>query len=180
MNQHKPPGKLLFSSAQIRSRVKILAKQITQHYQGQPILVVGIMSGSLFFMTDLLRRLPPDTTYECWRVSSYHGVESSGEVRLDGWQHGKYGGRHVLVVEDILDSGRTLHEVRLKLLSLGAEEVRVCVLLNKQVPRIRDIPADWEGFKIKNQFVVGYGLDFNGAYRMLPAVRILPSDHATA
>lgn len=170
----KPPGKLLFSASKIQSRVKALSKQITRYYDGEPFLVVGIMSGSLFFMTDLLRKLPPDTTYECWRVSSYQGFSSTGEIRLDGWKHGRYGGKRILVVEDILDSGRTLHEVRLKLLSLGALDVKICVLLEKKVKRVKKVPVDWHGFQVKNQFVVGYGLDYDGAYRMLPSIRVLP------
>jgi len=170
----RPPGRLLFPASKIQARVKVLGKQITRHYMGNPFMVVGIMSGSLFFMTDLLRKLPPDTTYECWRVSSYQGVSSSGEVRLDGWQHGRYGGKRILVVEDILDSGRTLHEVRLKLLSLGAADVRICVLLEKKVKRVKEVPVDWYGFRVKNHFVVGYGLDYEGAYRMLPCIRVLP------
>jgi hypoxanthine phosphoribosyltransferase len=167
------PGKTLIPAAQIRKRVKVLATEITRHYRGKPLTVVGLMNGSLFFLADLLRQLPVDTQIECWRLKSYHGTRSTGKIRgLDSCSE-DYSGRHVLVVDDILDTGLTLHEVTRKLRTLKADDVMVCVLLDKQVPRKRQIQAHWTGFQIPNLFVIGYGLDLDHQYRTLPMIRVL-------
>lgn len=168
------PGRTLISGKKIQLRVRTLGREIARHYRGKPLTVVGIMNGSLFFLADLLRCLPPDTRIECWRVSSYHGKKSTGRLKgLDGISD-DYHGRHVLVVDDILDTGLTLWEVRKKLLDLRAASVQSCVLLDKTVPRRKPIQADWTGFTIGNEFVLGYGLDLDHAYRTLPMIRAVP------
>lgn len=167
------PGKVLISPDRLQRRVRQLARSIAQHYHGHPLTVVGLMNGSLFFLVDLLRHLPAETRIECWRVSSYHGKKSTGRLQgLDAVQ-GDYRGRHVLVVDDILDTGLTLWLVRRKLLALRATDVKTCVLLMKNVPRRKPIQADWAGFPIGNEFVIGYGLDLDHAYRTLPMIRTL-------
>lgn len=169
------PGRTLISAARLRRRVRELGADITRAYRGKPLTVVGLMNGSLFFLTDLVRRLPHDTRIECWRVASYAGRKSTGRLQgLDAVQ-GDYRGRHVLVVDDILDTGLTLAEVRRKLKSLRAASVRTCVLLDKRVPRRRPLAADWAGFRIGDEFVIGYGLDLDHAWRTLPMVRALPA-----
>ncbi len=169
------PGKTLISTPQIRKRVKILAREITRHYRGKPLTVVGLMNGSLFFLVDLLRELPVETRIECWRLKSYQGTRSTGKIQgLDSCGD-DYSGRHVLIVDDILDTGLTLHEVTKKIRGLNAADVRICVLLDKQVPRKRDVTAHWTGFQIPNLFVIGYGLDLDHQYRTLPMIRVLPS-----
>jgi len=150
-----------------------MARDITKHYKGKPLTVVGLMNGSLFFMVDLIRQLPPDTKIECWKVSSYRGKKSTDRIQgLDGYE-GNYHGRHVLLLDDILDTGRTLFETRKKLLKAGALSVKTVVLLSKNVPRVCDIRSDWTGFEIENRYVIGYGLDYNHLYRPLPMIRIL-------
>jgi hypoxanthine phosphoribosyltransferase len=168
------PGKTLISGPRIQKRVKILATEICRHYRGKPLTVVGLMNGSLFFLVDLLRQLPAETQIECWRLKSYHGTRSTGKIQGLDSCHGDYQGRQVLIVDDILDTGLTLHEVTKKIRALNAADVRTCVLLDKQVPRQRPLSADWTGFKIPNLFVVGYGLDWNHHYRTLPMIRVLP------
>lgn len=167
------PGKTLIPAAQIRKRVKALAGEITRHYRGKPLTVVGLMNGSLFFLADLLKQLPADTQIECWRLKSYQGKRSTGKISgLDSCS-GDYSGRHVLVVDDILDTGLTLHEVTRKIRTLKATDVRICVLLDKQVPRKRPIRTHWTGFEIPDLFVIGYGLDLDHQYRTLPMIRVL-------
>ena len=167
------PGKTLISAQQIQRRVTTLARSIKAHYKGRPLTVVGLMNGSLFFLADLLRKLPSDTRIECWKVSSYRGRKSTGKIRGLDAVSGDYRGRAVLIVDDILDTGQTLFEVRRKLRRAGARDIRVCVLLSKEVRRTKPVLADWAGFGIADQFVIGYGLDLNHQYRQLPMIRIL-------
>jgi hypoxanthine phosphoribosyltransferase len=167
------PGKPFISEARIQKRVREMTRAITKHYRGKPLTVVGLMNGSLFFMVDVVRQLPPDTKIECWKVSSYRGKKSTNRIEgLDGYE-GNYDGRHVLLLDDILDTGRTLFETRKKLAKAGAVSVKTCVLLSKNVPRVCDISADWVGFAIENHYVIGYGLDYDHLYRPLPMIRIL-------
>lgn len=169
------PGKTLFSSAKIAKRINELAHEITTHYKGKPLTVVGLMNGSLFFLVDLLRRLPVDTQVECWKVKSYSGKQSTGKIAGLDSVEGDYKGRHVLLVDDILDTGLTLEKVTLKIKSLNALDVASCVLLDKEVPRENKFQAQWVGFKIPNLFVIGYGLDLDHQYRTLPMIRVLDS-----
>jgi hypoxanthine phosphoribosyltransferase len=167
------PGRTLISAPALQRRIRALGREISAHYRGRPLTIVGLMNGSLFFLTDLVRHLPHDTRIECWRVSSYRGKKSTGRLQgLDAVQ-GDYRGRAVLVVDDILDTGLTLWLVCRKLRALRAAEVKTCVLLEKAVPRKKSIQADWAGFPIGDQFVIGYGLDLDHAYRTLPMIRVL-------
>ena len=168
-----PPGKTLISSRRIQRRVTALARSIKSHYNSGPLTVVGLMNGSLFFLADLLRKLPSDTRIECWKVSSYRGRQSTGKIRGLEAVSGNYRNQPVLIVDDILDTGQTLHEVRLKLRRAGARDIRVCVLLSKKVRRTKPVCADWTGFDIADKFVIGYGLDLNHQYRQLPMIRVL-------
>jgi len=168
------PGKTLISAPRLQRRVRELARAIQSHYAGRPLTILGLMNGSLFFLADLLRELPEETRFECRAVSSYEGRRSRG--RLQGLQ-GDFGfvrGRQILIVDDILDSGLTLHSVAEKIRRAGARDIKICVLLSKKGARKKPVQADWAGFEIANAFVVGYGLDWNGKYRNLPMVRVLP------
>jgi hypoxanthine phosphoribosyltransferase len=125
------------------------------------------------FAADLLRRVPRPLEIECLNVASYQGMESTGSVDFLDRHFPEVKGRHVLLLDDILDTGRTLHAVGQRLLEEGAVAVHTAVLLAKDKPRSEEVQADYVGFEIGDEFVVGYGLDYNGRYRNLPFVGVL-------
>lgn len=165
-------GRILFSAAAIGARLDALAEEITAYYQARPLTVLAILNGSLPFAADLLRRIPLPLRMECLGVASYHGTtESSGTVTFHQQALPPVQGRDVLLLDDILDTGRTLHAVRQRLLAEAApRSVRVAVLLRKKKRRAEPLEADYAGFDIGDEFVVGYGLDYQGHYRNLPDV----------
>jgi len=167
------PGRTLLSQAKIRTRVRQLGRGITQHYRGKRPLFLGVMNGALFFLADLLRAVDLETEVSCIRVASYHGTQSSGFLQGLDALGGSFVGRHVLIVDDILDTGRTITALTRRLKELGAADVKICVLLEKRRKDKTSIKADWTGFKIVDKFVVGYGLDYEGRYRGLKQVKIL-------
>lgn len=167
-------SKILFHETTILSRLDVLADEITEHYKNKEFTVISILNGSFIFMADLLRRIQLPMQIDCWSVSSYHGTKSSGSINFRQRDIADVSNRHVLLLDDILDSGLTLHTIKQKLLhEKNAQSVKCCVLLNKQVSRNADIEADYTGFFIGQEFVVGYGLDYNEKYRNLPYVGIL-------
>jgi hypoxanthine phosphoribosyltransferase len=132
------------------------------------------LKGALVFMADLLRRVPLRLEIECLNVASYHGgTESSGQVDFLDQKLPDVKGRCVLLIDDILDTGRTLDAVSAKLREMGAREVKTCVLLTKDKKRAAEVEADYSAFEIADEFVVGYGLDYDGKYRNLPYVGVL-------
>jgi len=171
----RPPGQPYLSAPRIRRRVRTLASSIRKNYRNRPLTIVALLKGSVFFVVDLLRHLPIDTEVEFWNVSSYQGTQSTGKIR--GLHHcrGNFRGRDVLLIDDILDSGLTLDRTRAHAKKLGARSVQICVLLSKKRKRVRPVQARWVGFVIKDEFVVGYGLDLDQRYRALPSIRTLPS-----
>ena len=171
----RPPGQPYLSASQIRRRVQTLASSIQKTYRNRPLTIVALLKGSVFFVVDLLRHLDPDTEVECWNISSYQGTRSTGKIR--GLHHcrGNFVGRDILLIDDILDSGLTLDRTRAHAKKLGARTVQICVLLSKKRKRVRAVKARWVGFSIKDEFVVGYGLDLDQRYRALPSIRFLPS-----
>jgi hypoxanthine phosphoribosyltransferase len=171
---HDDIQRVLFHETTILSRLDDMAHEIVTHYRDQPLTVVAVLNGSLFFMADLLRRIRIPLTLESLRAGSYHGqTTSSGQVKF-ATDLPDVRGRHVLVLDDILDSGRTLHAVLQRFRQeSGALSVRTCVLLEKNVPRAEEVTADYVGFRIGDEFVVGYGLDFQEHYRNLPYIGVL-------
>jgi hypoxanthine phosphoribosyltransferase len=167
--------RVLIHEQTILSRLDAMAREITEVYRGQELTVLVVLNGSLIFAADLLRRVPLPLKIDCLRVASYHGgTESSGVVTFDKRFNPDVKDRHVLVIDDILDSGRTLHAVCARLRQeLQPKTVRVCVLLSKNCPRAEALAADFVGFEIANEFVVGYGLDYAEHYRNLPFVGVL-------
>ena len=169
----RPPGQPYLSAPQIRRRVQTLAASIHKTYRNRPLTIVALLKGSVFFVVDLLRQLDPDTEVEFWNISSYQGTRSTGKIR--GLHHcrGNFVGRDILLIDDILDSGLTLDRTRAHAKKLGARTVQICVLLSKKRKRVHAVKARWVGFSIKDEFVVGYGLDLDQRYRALPSIRIL-------
>lgn len=170
--QAVPKGKILISGRAIRIRVRELGADISRYYAKRPPIVLGLMDGALFFLVDLLRELPPVCEVRCVPVKSYSGAASTGKISgLAGIGH-DFKGRDVLIVDDVLDTGLTLAEVRKHLLALGAKHVDICVMLSKRKRRQQAVRARWVGFEIDDHFVIGYGLDYNGWYRSLKNVQI--------
>lgn len=160
----------LLSREQIDRRVRELAAQLRAELVGNDVTVVGILDGALFFLTDLLRALEMDVQIDFLRVSSYNGGETSGQLRFLSELTWNVAGRSVILVDDILDTGKTLHFCRAHLMRKGAANVQNVVLLAKE--RALDLPVDvWKvGFTIPDRFVIGYGLDWQGRYRQLPEI----------
>ncbi len=168
-------ARILFHEQTILSRLDELAREITAQYAGQELTVIAVLNGSLIFTADLLRRLPLPLQLDCLSVSSYHGgTESTGVVTFDRISLPDVNDRHVLIVDDILDSGRTLQAICAKLHDEARpKSVRICVLLRKEKPRAEELEAHYVGFDIGDEFVVGYGLDYAQHYRNLPFVGVL-------
>lgn len=165
----------LYHEQTILSRLDELASQISADYAGRDLTVIAVLNGSLFFMADLLRRIQLPLRLDCLSVSSYHGgTQSTGTVTFDQTSLPDVTGRHVLILDDILDTGLTLNAIRDRLLAeTSPVSVRICVLLRKEKPRARELEADYVGFNIGDEFVVGYGLDFDEHYRNLPFIGVL-------
>ena len=167
--------RILFHEQTILSRLDELAREITEHYRGEELTVIAVLNGSLIFAADLMRRIPLRLKLDCISVASYHGgTESTGVVTFDQNSMPDIDGRHVLIVDDILDSGRTLHAIcdRLRR-EAQPKSVRICVLLRKRKERAQEMEADYVGFDIGDEFVIGYGLDYDERYRNLPFVGVL-------
>ncbi|MBM7854244.1 hypoxanthine phosphoribosyltransferase [Desulfohalotomaculum tongense] len=171
---HPDVQKVLLTEEEIRDRVKQLGQQISRDYQGKKVLVVGILKGAMIFLADLVRNISIPTYFDFMAVSSYgSSTQSSGAVRILKDLDRSIEGKHVLIVEDIVDTGLTLKYLVENLNSRGPESLKICTLLDKPERRTVDINAHYKGFTIPNEFVVGYGLDFNERYRNLPYVAVL-------
>ena len=174
---HEDVEKVLIDEAVIEKRLDVMAERVLEDFRGKDFVVVVILKGALVFTADLLRRMPVPLEIECLNVASYHGgTESSGQVAFLDKKLPPVEGRSILLVDDILDTGRTLKAVGEKLHELGAERVKTCVLLAKDKARAADVDADYVGFGIGDEFVIGYGLDFRGRYRNLPYIGVLKEE----
>ena len=166
----------LLSASAIEERVRDLGRRIEEDYRGRPLTVLGILKGSVFFLADLLRHVQIPLRLDFLRASSYGDrTVSSGNVLLSELE-GDFTDRHVLIVDDILDSGRTLHVIRSRVVARGPASVKTCVLVDKRVTRAVELEADYRAFEIPNVFIVGYGLDFAEHYRNLPFIAVLPPE----
>jgi len=166
--------RVLFDEPTILRRLDEIALQISEDYRDRELTVIAVLNGSLMFLADLLRRIPLPLKLDCLSVASYHGkAETSGEVIFKQVAPPDVADRHILILDDILDSGHTLAAIREKLETANPRSIRVCVLLKKRKPRQRPVDANYVGFEIEDEFVVGYGLDFMERYRNLPCVGVL-------
>jgi hypoxanthine phosphoribosyltransferase len=171
---HAGVGEVLIEEDALQRRVSELGDEISQDYAGRDLLLVGVLKGAVFFMSDLMRRLTIPCEIDFMAISSYGaGTDSSGVVRILKDLDINIEGRDVLVVEDIIDSGLTLSYLMRNLESRQPASLEICALLTKPGRREIDVPVRYVGFEIPNRFVVGYGLDFAERYRNLPYVGVL-------
>ncbi|MDP6776496.1 MAG: hypoxanthine phosphoribosyltransferase [Candidatus Latescibacteria bacterium] len=176
MAQYDDLQEVLLSAEEIRGRVREMGDQIAADYEaiGGAIVLVGVLKGSLFFLADLARWITRPVEIEMMSVSSYGpSTQSSGIVRILNDLDTSITGRHVLLVEDIVDTGLTLDYLLKTLATRNPASLKVCALLDKPDRRLVDVPIAYCGFRIQDQFVVGYGLDLDQLYRNLPLIGVL-------
>lgn len=168
--------KVLISQAEVEKRIQEMADVINEEYAGKTVHLVGILKGSVFFVCELAKRLTIPVTLDFMSVSSYgNDVKSSGIVKITKDLDESISGLNVIVVEDILDSGRTLGYLREVLLTRNPATLKMITLLDKPDRRVVDVPLDMSGFEIPDRFVVGYGLDCAQKYRNLPYIGVIES-----
>ena len=170
--------KVLVTEEQIRARSKELGEQITKDYEkeGSAPLLVALLRGSVPFLAELIKHIDLDIQYDFMDVTSYEGTISTGNVKILKDLDSPVEGKDILLVEDIVDTGRTVSVIRSLIENRGAKSVKLVTLLDKPSKRICDMTADYAGFEIEDYFVVGFGLDYDQRYRALPFVGVLKED----
>jgi hypoxanthine phosphoribosyltransferase len=171
------PLPILLTTNQIQTRLSELAEQLRHEYHGRPLTIVGVLTGSLMFLADLVRRLDLPLRIGLIQATSYRGAATTpGRLHINPELQPDLRGRHVLLLDDILDTGQTLSHLVRHLRGLGAASVKIAVLLRKQGRQVHEVAVDYIGFDIPDEFVVGYGLDYNDEYRQLPYIAVLPRE----
>ena len=166
--------RMLFDEPAIHRRLDEIAAQISKDYHDRELTVIAVLNGSLIFIADLLRRIPLPLKLDCLSVASYHGkAKTSQEVIFKQIGLPDVADRNILLLDDILDSGRTLAAIREKFKAANPRSIRICVLLSKKKERSRQVDADYVGFEIEDEFVIGDGPDFMEQYRNLPYIGVL-------
>lgn len=165
--------KVLITEQEIASRTRELAKQIQRDYNNEEIVIVCILKGATFFAVELAKRIESDTIIDFMKVSSYEGTESTGKIDFTLDISEDISGKNVLIVEDIVDTGRTLAYVKEYLKTKNPKNVKICTMLNKKERRVIDLNPEYVAFDIPDKFVIGYGLDYDEKYRNLPYVGYL-------
>jgi len=169
--------KVLFTREQIANRVTAMADEISRDFAGESILFVGVLKGASIFLGDLARQVSVDATFDFISVASYgNRTSSSGEVRMNKDVDSSLAGRNVIIVEDILDTGLTMGFLRKLFLAHSPRVLKIAALLDKACRRIEPVKADYVGFVIPDEFVVGYGMDYGERYRNLPDICVLPPE----
>lgn len=165
--------RIVLTRDQIQEIVASLGERITEDYQGKELLVIGVLNGGAFFMADLCRAIAMPLLLDFVGVSSYGNTATSGAMTMTKEPSIDPKGKHVLITEDVLDSGRTLKRVMAYYQELGAASVKLCTMLDKPAAHKVDIAADYVGAEVGNEFIVGYGLDYAQRYRNLPDIGVL-------
>ena len=166
--------KVLLTGEEIEKRVREIAAEITRDYRGESVLMVGILRGAVVFFSELVKRVDLDLRFDFMVVSSYgSGTDSSGEIRIIKDLSQPIEGMNVIIVEDIIDTGYTLKNHKKLLTTRNPKSLKICSLLDKPSRRKVELEGDYIGFKVPNEFVVGYGLDYNEKYRNLPDICVL-------
>lgn len=165
---------ILFSEQRIKQKVQELAAQITEEYKGKDLIVVGLLNGALPFLTDLARAINLPVVLDTIKVKSYSGTKSTGTIKLVKPMSEDVTGKHVLIAEDLIDTGRTLRWLVEHFKTKDAASVKLCCLLDKVTNnRVENVPLDFYGFKCPDEFVIGYGMDYDETYRNMPCVAVL-------
>ena len=165
--------KVLISEEEIKEICKRLGEEISRDYKGKNLLLVSVLKGAVVFMADIMRNITCDCEIDFLAVSSYSGTKTTGVVKFKKDMDVDPDGRDILIVEDILDSGVTLSYLKQVLLQRNAKSIKICTFLDKPANRRADIQADYVGKVVPDEFIIGYGLDYNEKYRNLPYVGIL-------
>ncbi|MBQ4178212.1 MAG: hypoxanthine phosphoribosyltransferase [Elusimicrobia bacterium] len=165
--------KVLISNNKIKNKVKKIAQQINKDFKNKKLVVVSVLTGSVVFCSDIIRNLNVDFELDFIRVASYKGKKSSGKIKFLCDVVEDIKGKDILLVEDICDSGRTLSYVKDLFIKRKANSVKICTFINKKVEKFKNIKIDYFGFEIDNEFIVGYGLDYDGKYRGLPYIGVI-------
>lgn len=174
---HPDIKEVLYTEEDIKNTVKKLGAELTEEYRGKNPLVIGVLKGAVMFMTDLSRAMDCDLELDFMDVSSYgSGMETSGDVKIIKDLDASVEGRDLLIVEDIIDTGRTLSYLIDIFRYRNAKSIKIVTLLHKKERRVVDLEADYVGIHVPNEFVVGYGLDFVEKYRNLPYIGILKEE----
>ena len=171
---HPDCERILLTEEEIRTKVQELGRRISSDYAGKEVLLIGILKGAMIFLADLVREITVPTQFDFMAVSSYgSSSKSSGEVRI--LKDLEYGieGRNIIIVEDIVDTGLTLNYLAENLMSRDPASVKICTLLDKPSRRVEPVEIDYKGFVIRDDFVVGYGLDYSDRYRNFPCIMVL-------
>ena len=164
---------VLINKSRLENRIEEMAKQIEKDYEGKDIVFIGILKGSVMFMTELAKNIKNNVEMDFMDVSSYEGTESSGDVRINSDIRNSIKGKDVIIVEDIIDTGRTLTYLIEYLKQKNPSSIKIATMLSKPSRRIMELNVDYIGFSINDEFVVGYGLDYNEKYRNLPYIGYL-------
>lgn len=164
---------VLYSEEEIQNKVKELGEKITEDYEGKNLFLLGILKGAVPFMADIMRRIDLDLEYDFMDVSSYKGTRSLGEVRILKDISTSIVGKDILIVEDIIDTGITLSYLTKVLKSRGTNSIEIVTMLSKPSRRKVELPVKYNGYEIEDNFVIGYGMDYDEKYRALPFIGIL-------
>lgn len=174
MSAQEIKGKILLTQEQIWERAKELGAQITEDYAGEPLVLVGTLRGAVPWMADIMKNIDMDIEIDFVSASSYgSGTVSSGEVKIKKDIELEIKDKHVLIIEDIIDTGNTLRALKDYFYIKNPKSVRICTLLDKPSRRQADVYGDYIGFEVEDLFIIGYGLDFDQKYRNLPYISYL-------
>ena len=174
--------RVLFSRSELENRIRELSKTISKDYEGESVLVVGLLKGAFIAVADVARNLTVPNQIDFMVASSYgHGTETSGVIKLKKDLDVDPSGKNILIVEDLIDTGTTLEWIKKYLLTKDPKSVRICCILDKKARRTSTVKIDYVGFDCPDEFVVGYGMDFAGDFRTLPFVGVLkPSAYSSS
>lgn len=162
--------KKLYGEEEIQNRIYQMAEEIDREYEGKEIVAICVLRGAVYFMTDITRKMKTPMQLDFIRATSYQGTESTGKIEIIDGIKENIEGKHVLVIEDIIDTGYTLKYLKEYLLSKNPASLKIAVLINKPARREAKCNVDFVGFDIENKFIVGYGFDLDGSYRNLPYI----------